>query len=386
MRPGITTRGSREEPAQTIEELPLELFFGPGVVVDATSEGGRRRGQRGGDGGRDRRGRPPASATGDIVLVRSGRDAFYGADDYVARGPGVTAEATRWLYRARRAGDGHRRLGLGPPAPPAGRPRRWSATSRGSSGRRTRPTSPYCQIERLVNLGELPSTRLPGRLLPAADPRRQRRARPGRRHRPLSQERADASPPRCTFGPLCGPNVAFGPKEGPEAAARCRGVNWNTTTVLSLLATAAIGALVALQPPVNSELGRRTSDLGAAFVSVSITFLLLGAILLAFGDVGSLSKVREVPADLPHRRPLRGRLRRGLAGHRAPSRRRDDDRRCWSRPSSSSPPCSTSSGCSGSTQVSLTPLRLVGIATLILRHRAGHGALSATDRRPDGER
>ncbi len=73
-------------------------------------------------------------------------------------------------------------------------------------------------------------------------------------------------------------------------------MNWNTTTVLSVLGTLAIGCLVALQPPVNSELGRRTSDLGAAFVSVSITFLLLGAVLLAFGDVGSLSKVREVPA------------------------------------------------------------------------------------------
>ncbi len=73
-------------------------------------------------------------------------------------------------------------------------------------------------------------------------------------------------------------------------------MNWNSTAVFSLLATLVIGALVALQPPVNSELGRRTSDLGAAFISVSITFLLLGAILLAFGDVGSLSKVREVPA------------------------------------------------------------------------------------------
>lgn len=61
------------------------------------------------------------------------------------------------------------------------------------------------------------------------------------------------------------------------------------------LATAAIGALVALQPPVNSELGKRTSDLAAAFVSVSITFAVLAAIFLMFGNVGSLSRLKEVP-------------------------------------------------------------------------------------------
>lgn len=73
-------------------------------------------------------------------------------------------------------------------------------------------------------------------------------------------------------------------------------MNWNSTAVVSLLATLAIGALVTLQPPVNSELGKRTSDLGAAFISVSVTFLILGVILVVFGDPGSLAKVREVPA------------------------------------------------------------------------------------------
>ena len=53
--------------------------------------------------------------------------------------------------------------------------------------------------------------------------------------------------------------------------------------------------MVALQPPVNSELGRRSSDLGAAFVSVTVSFLVLGVIFLIFGDLGSLAKIREVP-------------------------------------------------------------------------------------------
>ena len=34
----------------------------------------------------------------DIVLVRNGRDRFYGDPDYRTRGCGVTAAATRWLY------------------------------------------------------------------------------------------------------------------------------------------------------------------------------------------------------------------------------------------------------------------------------------------------
>ena len=61
-------------------------------------------------------------------------------------------------------------------------------------------------------------------------------------------------------------------------------------------ATLVLGAVVALQPPVNSELGKRTSDLGAAFVSVTLTFLVLLVIFLIVGDWGSLSKLREVPA------------------------------------------------------------------------------------------
>ena len=32
---------------------------------------------------------------GDIVLMHTGRDAFYGREDYIDRGPGVTAAATQ---------------------------------------------------------------------------------------------------------------------------------------------------------------------------------------------------------------------------------------------------------------------------------------------------
>jgi transporter family-2 protein len=72
-------------------------------------------------------------------------------------------------------------------------------------------------------------------------------------------------------------------------------LNSGLTTAFALIATLAVGALVALQPPVNAELGRRTSDLAAAFFSISVSFLVLGLVLLVFGDPGSLAKIRQVP-------------------------------------------------------------------------------------------
>ena len=129
------------ERAQTIDELPLEWFYAPGVVLDFTAQGD-------GDAidGDDVEAElaPPATRSRrcDIVLVRTGRDEFYGELDYIARGPGVTAEATRWLYER-----GVRVMGIdawGWDAPlhlqAAG-----GAKERGepaSSGPPTRPTSP----------------------------------------------------------------------------------------------------------------------------------------------------------------------------------------------------------------------------------------------------
>ena len=72
-------------------------------------------------------------------------------------------------------------------------------------------------------------------------------------------------------------------------------MNLSLATVIALLATLAMGALVAIQPPVNAELGRRSSDLAAAFFSVGISFVFLGLIFVAFGDLGSLARVRHVP-------------------------------------------------------------------------------------------
>jgi kynurenine formamidase len=140
------------ERAQTIDELPLDWFYAPGVVIDATDKE---------DGevltAEDVQHRLPRPlAERDIVLVRTGRDAYYSQADYIARGPGVTAEATRWLYE-----QGVRVMGIdawGWDAPLHLQAR--EAIEKGQAGvfwAAHQAGLAYSQIERLVNLGALPS-------------------------------------------------------------------------------------------------------------------------------------------------------------------------------------------------------------------------------------
>jgi len=144
------------EPAQTIDALPLEWFFGPGVVLDMTA---KDEGEtidvpdveaelaRIGHELRER----------DIVLVRTGRDAFVEEPGYMALGPGVTVAATCWLYER-----GVRVMGIdawgwdGPLHLQA-----QDALEHDKAGvfwAAHQADIPYSQIERLVNLGQLPPT------------------------------------------------------------------------------------------------------------------------------------------------------------------------------------------------------------------------------------
>jgi kynurenine formamidase len=145
--------GSR---AQTIDELPLEWFFGPGVVVDF-------RHKADGDAvtvGDLEEALSVAEHTlheRDIVLVRTGRDSFYGLGDYMFRGPGVTTEATYWLYD-----HGVRVMGID--AWGWDRPLNMEAAdalehdATGIFWAAHQADLPYCQIERLYGLDALPSS------------------------------------------------------------------------------------------------------------------------------------------------------------------------------------------------------------------------------------
>ena len=139
------------QPAQTIDQLPLEWFYAPGVVIDATDRG---------DGERlsaeDVQKRLPRQLEAlDIVLVRTGRDEFYDQPDYIARGPGVSAEATRWLYE-----QGVRVMGIDAWGWDA--PLHMQAEQAKESGKpgifwaAHQVDLAYSQIERLFNLGSLP--------------------------------------------------------------------------------------------------------------------------------------------------------------------------------------------------------------------------------------
>lgn len=61
--------------------------------------------------------------------------------------------------------------------------------------------------------------------------------------------------------------------------------------LLALILTLAVGALVAFQPPSNAALSHHVGDLGAAFVSLLISTIVVAIVLVAFGDPGRLAGI-----------------------------------------------------------------------------------------------
>jgi len=141
--------------AAAVDQLPLEWFFGDGLCLDVTAmEDGRAITPRDLDAALERAGR--SIEPGNIVLLRTGRDRFYDAPDYMFRGPGVTPEATRVLYDRGVRVMGIDAWGWDAPLDRQAKEARqrgeagvfWAAHQCGLS---------YAHIERLVNLGALPA-------------------------------------------------------------------------------------------------------------------------------------------------------------------------------------------------------------------------------------
>jgi kynurenine formamidase len=143
-------------PAATIDELPLERFFGPGVVLDFTDRADGEAVDTGDVQAALER-IPHTLQAGDIVLIHTGRDAFYGQPDYMRHGPGVTAAATHWMYD-----QGVRVMGVD--AWGWDRPLWMQAEEAiekdevGIFWEAHQADLDYTQIERLVNLDQLPAT------------------------------------------------------------------------------------------------------------------------------------------------------------------------------------------------------------------------------------
>jgi len=144
-------------PAQTIDEVPLEHFFGPGVVVDAL-------GREDGDAVTLEQMQAGIAAAGhaltpgDIVLVHTGCDRFYDQPDYMAHGPGVTAEATRWLVDQGVWTMGIDAWGWDQPLHLQAQEARDQGNAPGILWAAHQVDRPYSQLERLTNLAALPKT------------------------------------------------------------------------------------------------------------------------------------------------------------------------------------------------------------------------------------
>jgi kynurenine formamidase len=144
------------QPAKTIDELPLERFYGRGVVLDFQEK-------------------PPDHAAtvsdleaalekmghqlspGEIVLVRTGNDRFVGTREYFTRGPGVSAEATRWLVDQEIRLTGIDSWGWDAPlARQAREAKRTGGRDVFFAAHYVGVDKEYCHMERLANLGQLP--------------------------------------------------------------------------------------------------------------------------------------------------------------------------------------------------------------------------------------
>jgi kynurenine formamidase len=142
------------EKAATVDQLPLEWFFNDGVVLDMTHKADA----------------DPVTIADiekklaainyslkplDIVLVRTGCDAYYYQADYLFRGCGVTPEATRWLYD-----KGIRVMGIdawGWDVPLDRQAKEaLEKKEKGIFWAAHQVDLPYAQIERLVNLKNVP--------------------------------------------------------------------------------------------------------------------------------------------------------------------------------------------------------------------------------------
>jgi len=151
---GPTSEG---KPAKTIDQVPLEWCYNNGVVLDM-------------------RHKKPAEIITvddiksaltkidytikpmDIVLIQTGNDQMLGNPEYFTRGPGVSAEATRWILDQDVKITGIDSWGwdapLGISAKQAKETGRkdifWAAHYVGVS-------KEYCHLERLANLDKLPA-------------------------------------------------------------------------------------------------------------------------------------------------------------------------------------------------------------------------------------
>ncbi len=146
------------EKARSIDEMPLEWFFGPALVLDCRSEK-----------------KSPVTSkeikealkrqkielnNGDIVFIHTGADLLWGSSEYFTNFRGVSLEATEWLLDCAVKVIGIDSFGFDPPfckmietyQQTKNQKVLWPCHMLGRKRE-------YCQIERLANLSLLPTDR-----------------------------------------------------------------------------------------------------------------------------------------------------------------------------------------------------------------------------------
>lgn len=148
---------SEGKPAKTIDEVPLEWCYSDGVVLDMSHKT---------DGeaiGADDLEQAVASIgytikPMDIVLIRTGNDKMLGTPDYFVKGPGVSADATRWILDKGVKVTGIDSWGWDVPLPQmAERARKTGDSELFWEAHYVGIEKEYCHLERLTGLDKLPS-------------------------------------------------------------------------------------------------------------------------------------------------------------------------------------------------------------------------------------
>lgn len=145
-----------DEPAMTIDDVPLEWCHGSAVVLDFTwlGAGGEITADAVESGLNDL---DHDLSEGDIVLIETGADALWGTAEYLEEFPGMSAGATRYLVERGVRVIGTDAYGFDKPFTEMGR--RYTESGDGDelwpahfAGRDVE----YCHIEKMANLDQLP--------------------------------------------------------------------------------------------------------------------------------------------------------------------------------------------------------------------------------------
>ena len=145
-----------ENPARTIDEVPLDWCHGSAVVLDCTDiEAGEEISEEDIDAALTDLDHNLSS--GEIVLIETGADSLWGEPEYLTEFPGMSAAATKYLIDRGITVIGTDAYGFDKPFQEMGK--RFAETNDSKelwpahfAGREAE----YCQIEKMANLDQLP--------------------------------------------------------------------------------------------------------------------------------------------------------------------------------------------------------------------------------------